>query len=611
MYFIMIIILSVNYVSFDKNGKHEFKYIGRSEQISLKRGKYEIDIYGAQGGGGWGDEVLRYRGGEGAYIHAEFYISSPNVNTYYVTVGEQGVANSRDKGTMEGPNRGGFNGGGSGGKDIKWSDTVGMPNDATGGGGGATDIRINNNKYQSRVIVAAGGSGTHWHRTGAPGGNLCGMKFVSENNFVCSPDTNTYNVNGKTCLQKNGVGQNGKDHTDTPGSGAGGGFCGGRSYSDPTKNPVADSGSSYAKECKNKKYDDEICFFNVKMKVGGRKGDGLLVIKKIWECQNKYCLYCKDASNKCYTCMSNYLRYNGGCVKNCPDNAFKKGNDCFDCVFPCKKCANSANTCTDCFDNYYLNETTHKCIHYPTHVFSNSNYFSKSEEFSDSFHFSNSDFFSFSSQFSESELFSESNCFSKTSSFSYSQIFSESFVFTESKQFSNSLIFTNSNLFSPSIPLFRNSYTMTISFVKSYVFRKSVSHSLFIHKTISYTISFYNGTNNVFIIESNTYEYSPYIIQFLTQSYVTIIIYCELPIIKKKLTKGQLICIVCGLAALLFIILYIVIMIYRKIKKDDILGYDEYSNSTDEFKVQKEIDSKLDNHIVIDDDSDVDIKFWL
>ena len=62
---------------------------------------------------------------------------------------------------MEGPNRGGWNGGVSGVRGILWGDDEngdGQPNYASGGGG-ATDIRINSNNYQSRVIVAPSGSG--------------------------------------------------------------------------------------------------------------------------------------------------------------------------------------------------------------------------------------------------------------------------------------------------------------------------------------------------------------------------------------------------------------------------------------------------------------------
>ena len=199
--------------------------------------------------------------------------------------------------------------------------------------------------------------------------------------------------------------------------------------------------------------------------MSGRKGDGLLVIKKVWECQNQNCLFCKDAANKCLTCMNNYLRYKGGCVKNCPENTFKSGIDCFDCQFPCKKCMNSANTCTDCYEKYYLNETIHQCIHYPTEIFSNSNAFSKSEDFSLSLIFSESVYFSSSSKFSESEYFSNSDNFSNSISFSYSNLFTKSNNFTESKQFSNSLFFSNSDIFSPSIPLFKNHYTISIIFM--------------------------------------------------------------------------------------------------------------------------------------------------
>lgn len=81
----------------------------------LKRGKYQINIYGAQGGYGYGDAVRTSNGRRGMYISAEFFITSETARLYYALVGGAGVPNSEDARSVTGPNRGGFNGGGNGG----------------------------------------------------------------------------------------------------------------------------------------------------------------------------------------------------------------------------------------------------------------------------------------------------------------------------------------------------------------------------------------------------------------------------------------------------------------------------------------------------------------
>lgn len=86
----------------------------------MKRGKNEIDIYGVQG---YADGNLGGEWCSGDHIHAEFYITSNESIQYFVFVGEQDIASSRDPGTIIEPNKGGFNDGGAGETDIYWSDT--------------------------------------------------------------------------------------------------------------------------------------------------------------------------------------------------------------------------------------------------------------------------------------------------------------------------------------------------------------------------------------------------------------------------------------------------------------------------------------------------------
>lgn len=84
-------ILLINYLSFDEEGQHEFLFTGSGESIYLKRGRYEIDVYGAQGGRGYADGEIGGEGGPGAQVHCEFYITSNESVEYHVFVGEKGL----------------------------------------------------------------------------------------------------------------------------------------------------------------------------------------------------------------------------------------------------------------------------------------------------------------------------------------------------------------------------------------------------------------------------------------------------------------------------------------------------------------------------------------
>lgn len=152
-----------------------------------------------------------------------------------------------------------------------------------------------------------------------------------------------------------GQGATGFDYTSTPPSGGGGGYCGGYDSlsDDEVWLPNTDSGSSYAKECINNDYDEELCFFNVEMFSCVKEGDGSLIITKIWECEDDNCLYCKSAANQCQTCKQGFLRHNGICVTSCPES-YQNGIDCIDCNPECKTCQKSKDECTSCIDSYYL-----------------------------------------------------------------------------------------------------------------------------------------------------------------------------------------------------------------------------------------------------------------
>ncbi len=138
-----------------------FKYRGQAEEITLDPGKYQIEAWGASGGGYESNEAST-TGGKGAYVKGVFNINEET--TLYVYVGGQGTKYSESN-----EQNGGYNGGG---------------NSYNGyGGGGASDVRLLKGEPEdvesllTRIIVAAGGGGSSKangtrYGTGGAGGNF-------------------------------------------------------------------------------------------------------------------------------------------------------------------------------------------------------------------------------------------------------------------------------------------------------------------------------------------------------------------------------------------------------------------------------------------------------
>lgn len=121
-------------------------YSGSMKSITLPKGQYKLECWGAQGG---------YRssssyGGNGGYSVGILNLTQKT--TVYLYVG--GAGNT-------GKTAGGFNGGGK--------------RDSYNGGGGGTDIRIGSNSLYARVIVAGGGgSDGASNKNGMYGGGTSG-----------------------------------------------------------------------------------------------------------------------------------------------------------------------------------------------------------------------------------------------------------------------------------------------------------------------------------------------------------------------------------------------------------------------------------------------------
>lgn len=129
-------------------------YSGAKKEIILPKGKYKLEVWGAQGG---------YRssssyGGKGGYSYGTINLNAPTT-VYLYAGGHPGhTSSSAGSSTMR---AGGFNGGGA--------------RYAYYGGGGGSDIRIGQDSLYARVIVAGGGgSDGAANKTGMYGGGTSG-----------------------------------------------------------------------------------------------------------------------------------------------------------------------------------------------------------------------------------------------------------------------------------------------------------------------------------------------------------------------------------------------------------------------------------------------------
>lgn len=127
-------------------GPQDFQYTGSAEVISLRKGRYKLEVWGAQGG----------------YRSSETYAGKGGYSVGVLTLTEQTNLYVRVGGSGNtGGASGGFNGGGK--------------RSSYPGGGGATDIRIGTDDLNHRVIVAGGGgSDGASNKNGMYGGGTTG-----------------------------------------------------------------------------------------------------------------------------------------------------------------------------------------------------------------------------------------------------------------------------------------------------------------------------------------------------------------------------------------------------------------------------------------------------
>jgi len=134
--------------------KINFSYTGTPQEFIVPvDGIYKLEVWGGQGGDTYWNSLLL--GGRGGY--ASGYINLAKGTNLHIYVGGQGqrcITKSRSGG--------GFNGGGG----AYYHQSGNTTNAFVGGGGGATDIRINLDSLNHRVIVAGGGGGSGYDYDG-------------------------------------------------------------------------------------------------------------------------------------------------------------------------------------------------------------------------------------------------------------------------------------------------------------------------------------------------------------------------------------------------------------------------------------------------------------
>ena len=78
------------------------------------------------------------------------------------------------------------------------------------------------------------------------------------------------------------------------------------------------------------------------------------------------CGTCNKGSNdkqnqQCETCKPNYIIFNHNCLEQCPEGYFESENTCKECNKLCKTTRENCNSCSSCFDGYYLVEMESRC----------------------------------------------------------------------------------------------------------------------------------------------------------------------------------------------------------------------------------------------------------
>lgn len=178
-----------------------FDYTGAVQSVTLPKGTYKLECWGAQGGNRSQDSASATVTGSGLGGYSIGTLTLTQLTTCYIYVGGQGgMSSSTGNVKVEG----GFNGGG-----FASHESTGEPGN---GGGGATDVRIGKDSLHARIIVAGGGGGSgEDNETGGYGGGETGGTSGSGTPGSQTAPSGYFGIGG---------------HTSYDGGGGGGGWYG-------------------------------------------------------------------------------------------------------------------------------------------------------------------------------------------------------------------------------------------------------------------------------------------------------------------------------------------------------------------------------------------------
>lgn len=174
-----------------------FDYTGTVQTVTLPKGTYKLECWGAQGGYSSSNSGIDVgMGGKGGYSAGTITLNQKTL--IYIYTG--GVGSISGNGKADG----GFPNGGS-----SWASST---NEGASGGGGSSDIRIGTDSLYARVIVAGGGGGGgEDNETGGYGGGETGGTSGSGTPGSQTAPSGYFGIGG---------------HTSYDGGGGGGGWYG-------------------------------------------------------------------------------------------------------------------------------------------------------------------------------------------------------------------------------------------------------------------------------------------------------------------------------------------------------------------------------------------------
>lgn len=191
-----------------------FDYTSTVQTVTLPKGTYKLECWGAQGGYSSSNSGIEVgMGGKGGYSAGTITLNQKTL--IYIYTG--GVGSISGNGKADG----GFPNGGS-----SWASST---SEGAGGGGGSSDIRIGTDSLYARVIVAGGGGGGgEDNETGGYGGGETG-------------GTSGSGIPGSQTAPSGYFGIGG--HTSYDGGGGGGGWYGAYPAGGQTTPATGSSGS--------------------------------------------------------------------------------------------------------------------------------------------------------------------------------------------------------------------------------------------------------------------------------------------------------------------------------------------------------------------------------